>query len=103
MNTGDALLRAAFAALDVNNDFTEAVLTLRDQSRLCFCHRVGERWAKAVGPTGQESVGGLAGEVLALIALFRLNRKHVDVQFADGSRWEFRLGNGQKTADGSSA
>ena len=103
MNTGDAQLRAAFAALVVNDDFTEAVLTLRDQSRLCFCHRVGERWAKAVGPTGQESAGGLAGEVLALISLFRLNRKHVDVQFADGSRWEFRLGKDQKTSDDSSA
>ena len=33
--------------------------------------------------------------VLARIALFRLNRRHLDVQFADGSRWEAPLGPGR--------
>ena len=77
-------LRTAFVALEVNERFTEAELRLRDGSRLCFCHRVGERSARAAGPDG----AALAGTILAQIALFRLNGKHLDIQFADGSRWE---------------
>jgi hypothetical protein len=52
--TSDEVLRRAFASLEVNGDFSEAELLLRDGSRLCFCHRVGERWAKAVGPREAE-------------------------------------------------
>ena len=59
---------------------------MRDDSRLCFCHRVGERRAKAEG-----AEGGLAGRMLPLIALFRLNARHLDVQFGDGTRWEMRF------------
>jgi hypothetical protein len=81
------LLRDSFVSLEVNADFTEAVVLLRDDSRLCFCHRVGERWAKAVGGDA-----ALAGRVLSLIGLFRLNAKHLDVQFQDGSCWEERFG-----------
>jgi hypothetical protein len=86
----DESLRQAFLTLEVNETFTEAVLVLRDRSRLCFCHRVGERWARAEGPDGA-GAAGLAGQVLAGMALFRLNAKHLDVQFADGSRWEARF------------
>jgi len=32
--------------------------------------------------------GSLACQVLPLIALFRLNAKHLEVEFADGGRWE---------------
>ena len=71
----------------MNEDFTEAVLTMRDGSRLCFRHCVGERWAKATG-SGEAA---LAGQLLPLIGTFRLNGKHLDIQFADGSRWEMRL------------
>ena len=71
-----------------NEGFTEAVMTFNDGTRLCFCHRVGERWAKAVGPEQRESNEGLAGELLAAIRMFRLNAKHLDVQFEDGSRWD---------------
>ena len=84
------LLREALLDVETDAAFTEAVLTLRDGSRLCFCHRVGERWAKAVGPAGAESEPGLAGQVLAGIALFRLNAKHLEVAFSDGGRWEKR-------------
>jgi len=73
---------------EVNADFTEAVLQLQDGSRLCFCHRVDERWAKAVGPEGQEARAELAEEFLSAITLFRLNSRHLDIQFADGSRWD---------------
>jgi hypothetical protein len=58
---------------------------------LCFCHRVGERWAKAVGSEQTPEQGGIAEQVLAGIVMFRLNARHLDVQFADGSRWENRF------------
>ena len=85
------LLRQSLSGVEANGEFTEAVLTLRDGSRLCFCHRVGERWARALGPGGAEGEPGLAGQVLALIALFRLNAKHLEVEFSDGARWEVRF------------
>jgi hypothetical protein len=81
-------LRSSFVSLEVNADFTEAVLRLRDGSRLLFCHRVGQRWARAVGPDAEAST---AARVLARVALFRLNARHLDVSFEDGSRWEARL------------
>ncbi|HZY89803.1 MAG TPA: hypothetical protein VFE78_33585 [Gemmataceae bacterium] len=85
------LLRQSLSGVEVNAEFTEAVLTMRDGSRLCFRHRVGERWAKAVGPAAAEGEPGQAGEVLALIALFRLNAKHLEVEFTDGGLWEARF------------
>ncbi len=89
--THEELLRRSFVSLEVNEVFSEAVLVLDDGTRLCFRHRVGERWAKAVGPEGSEEEGGRAGEVLAAIAQFRLNAKHLDILFADGSRLERRF------------
>jgi hypothetical protein len=83
-----ARLRVAAQSVQVNCDFTEAVVHLSDGSRLCFCHRVGERWAKAVGAENQEQAGGLAEGLLGQMALFRLNGKHLDIEFSDGSRWE---------------
>ncbi|HKI35214.1 MAG TPA: hypothetical protein VKA46_25375 [Gemmataceae bacterium] len=82
--TNEAFLRRALVSVEVNDTFSEAVVVMGDGSRLRFRHRVGERWAKAEG-------AGLAGEVLALMALFRLNGKHLDVRFQDGSRWEARF------------
>jgi hypothetical protein len=89
--THEAFLRGAFVSVEVNADFSQAVLLMRDGSRLCFCHRVGERWAKAEGGAGSGGEPALAGTVLAGMALFRLNGKHLDIQFADGSRWEARF------------
>ena len=86
--TAETLLRASFVSLEVDASFTEAALLMRDGSRLCFCHRVGERWAKAVDVGGASSDACLAGQVLSLISLFRLNGRHLDVRFDDGSRWE---------------
>jgi hypothetical protein len=85
------LLRQSLTGVEANAEFTEAVVTLRDGSRLCFCHKVGERWAQAVGPAGAEGEPGLSGQMLALIALFRLNAKHLEVEFTDGGRWEARF------------
>jgi hypothetical protein len=86
--TSEEMVRGALASLEVNGDFSEAVLAMTDGSRLCFCHRVGERWARAVGAADGCEEASLAGRVLPLIAVFRLNAKHLDVHFLDGSCWE---------------
>ena len=78
-------LRGSFAALEVNSEFSESVLVLSDASCLHFCHRVGERTVKATG-------SGVAAQVLARIALFRLNPKHLEIHFEDGSSWETLFG-----------
>ena len=85
------LLRQSLTGVEANADFTEAVVSLRDGSRLCFCHRVGERWARAVGPLGNETETGLAGQVLPLLVRFRLNAKHLEVELPEGGRWEARF------------
>jgi hypothetical protein len=86
--TAEETLRAQLIAVEADKNFTEAVMRFGDNSRLCFCHRVGERWAKAVGPEDREDEAGLAGELLRAITIFRLNAKHLDIQFEDGSRWD---------------
>ncbi len=90
--TSAEILRRMLLTVAANEDHTEAVMHLADNSRLCFCHRVGERWAKAVGPEAHEREGRQAEEVLSTIKMFRLNRKHLDIQFADGSRWDEAVG-----------
>jgi hypothetical protein len=89
--TCEQTLRAALATVEANEAFAEAVLRFRDGSRLCFCHRVGERWAKAVGPEEREKEAGVAGDLLAAMTMFRLNAKHLDIAFKDGSRWDEAL------------
>jgi hypothetical protein len=96
--TTEEVLRGSFVSLEVNESFTEAVLVLQDGSRLCFRHRVGERWAKAVA-SPEAGDAGLSGRVLPLIAIFRLNAKHLDVQFQDGSRWEALFAGRRRPAD----
>jgi hypothetical protein len=90
--TEEEVLRGAFVSLEVSEDFSEAVLLLRDGSRLRFRHRVGERWVKAVDVPEAGGETTFAVQVLSLIGLFRLNAKHLDVQFQDGSCWEARFG-----------
>jgi hypothetical protein len=90
--TSEEAFRESFVSLEVSGDFTEAVLTMRDGSRLCFCHRVGERWARAAGAGEAPGEGGLAAGMLPLIATFRLNARHLDVRFHDGGRWEAPFG-----------
>jgi hypothetical protein len=93
--SGEEALRAALRSLEVNDDFTEAILLLRDGSQLRFCHRVGERWAKAVAAAETGGDAGVAERVLSHISLFRLNGKHLDILFRDGSRWEAAFGGGR--------
>lgn len=78
-------LRSAFVAIEVNAGFSEATLTLMDDSRLVFRHCVGERTAKAIGTSQPANQASL---ILERIDRFRLNGKHLDVVFNDGSRWE---------------
>jgi hypothetical protein len=89
--TSEETLRAALLTVETDERFSEAVLRFRDDSRLCFCHRVGERWAKAIGPESCTEEPGLAGELLAGMTMFRLNAKHLDIAFQDGSRWDEAL------------
>ena len=94
--TSQQTLTQALTGVVANTDYSEAVLRLADGSRLCFCHRVDERWAKALGPERREDQGGVSGQLLAEIVMFRLNAKHLDIQFEDGSRWDQQL---QKFSD----
>lgn len=79
---------AGFANLESQPPYAEAWVSFTDGSRLHFVHRVGERWAKAQGHPDGKSGDGTAGTMLAAMAMFRLNAKHLDIRFADGSRWE---------------
>jgi hypothetical protein len=89
-NHSDELMRH-LVDLAVNDTCHEAVLALSDGTRLCFCHKVGERWAKALGPPDAEDRGGLAAQILETIRLFRLNSRHLEIFFHDGSEWERRF------------
>lgn len=86
--TSAQALTGSLLSLQTDETYSEAVVTFEDGSRLCFCHRVGERWAKAVGPDAAEQESGVAGRLLAAVSMFRLNAKHLEIQFQDGSRWE---------------
>lgn len=88
------ILRRQLASLEVNDDFTQAVVSLADGSRLCFCHRVDDRSAEALAPeqADNRSVGDplehTAEQLLAAMHLFRLNARHLEIWFRDGSSWE---------------
>jgi hypothetical protein len=87
------LLRGSFVSLEVDEGFTEVVLLLGDDSRLRFRHRVDQRQAEALVPGVEPARDAtFAGRVVSRIAMFRLNRRHLDVQFEDGSRWEALFG-----------
>ena len=77
-----------FVSIETDGQFTEAVIKLRDDSRLCFCHRVDERWAKAFGPDDDSE--GFSHDLLQAMETFRLNAKHLEVFFNDGSCWEWK-------------
>ena len=81
------LLQTSFVSIETDARYTEAAVRFHDDSILYFCHRVGERWAKGVGPDGV--TGGRSQELLGAIESFRLNAKHLEILFDDGSRWEW--------------
>ena len=68
----------------VNAAFTEAILYFRDGSHLQFEHSSrSNRWARASAP------GTTAEKICISIHQFRLNAKHLQLFFADGSNAEF--------------
>jgi hypothetical protein len=73
----------------VNADFSAAVVAFTDGSRLDFIHRVGERRAESIRGGSEETA--IASILLAQMTGFRLNAKHLDIAFGDGSRWEARF------------
>jgi hypothetical protein len=83
---------ASFVSIEANHNFSEAIAGMRDGSKLHFCHRVEERWVKAL-PGQANTTPGCAGELLAVLAMFRLNAKHLDLRFADSSQWELPFKN----------
>ena len=70
-----------------NAEFTEASLFFRDGSFLQFVHRArSERWAR---PSADDT---LAGQVCRGLDQFRLNAKHLQLFFDDGTAAEFFVG-----------
>lgn len=77
--------RKWFAGIEVlDSAFSSAEVSFSDGCRLLFQHRVGVRTAELVAP-------GEAQELLGTIERFRLNAKHLEVRFKDGSSWEARF------------
>jgi hypothetical protein len=79
-------LKAALVSVEADERFTYAVMRLSDGGELHFCHRVDERWVRAVEP--QAGGSDLVRTLLGGMTMFRLNAKHLDIQFGDGSRWD---------------
>ena len=68
----------------VNPNFTQAVLFFEDGSRLDFEHTSRtNRWARASAPQS------MADRTCQLLQSFRLNAKHLQLFFEDGSNAEF--------------
>lgn len=69
-----------------NPGFTQAILVFTDDSRLLFEHSSrANRWARA------SAAGTLADHCCQAIQQFRLNAKHLQLYFADGSDVEFYM------------
>jgi hypothetical protein len=67
-----------------NAVFTEAVLYFKDGSQLRFAHSSrANRWARA------SEAGSIADKVCISLQQFRLNSKHLQLFFEDGSDAEF--------------
>ncbi len=74
-----------------NQLVSEVRLELNDGSRLAFRHTVEERWVRAFAPPRlAHGETGIADFLLSQITQFRLNAKHLDITFADGSRFDAR-------------
>jgi hypothetical protein len=70
-----------------NATFTEAVLHFKDGSQLRFEHSSrANRWARA------SEAGTIADKVCISLHQFRLNSKHLQLFFEDGSDAEFVVG-----------
>jgi hypothetical protein len=78
------LARGSVTDYIANAEFTEGSLFFRDGSFLQFVHKArDERWAR---PSADDT---LAGEFCRSLRQFRLNARHLQLFFDDGSDAEF--------------
>ena len=76
--------RQAAARYEPNADFNHAFLYFRDGSYIEFEHSSRtSRWAKA------STAGAMADKICLALHQFRLNAKHLQLFFEDGSDVEF--------------
>jgi hypothetical protein len=74
------LARSSVTDYIVNSGFTEASLVFADGSFLQFVHKSrDERWAR---PSADDTT---AGEICRGLLQFRLNAKHLQLYFGEGS------------------
>ena len=79
--------RGAVSRYLVNKDFNQAILVFEDGSQAQFEHTsLTSRWAQA------SSEDSLADTYCRLLQSFRLNSKHLQLFFEDGSDAEFFVG-----------
>ena len=72
-----------------NPEFTEAALFFTDGSHLTFVHSSrANRWSRP------STNGTIADAVCRALSQFRLNAKHLQLFFEDGSDVEFKQGQG---------
>lgn len=84
MNTFADIARNQVVRYSANRENTQAILVFNDESRLLFEHTSREnRWAKA------SREASLADRCCRLLQQFRLNAKHLQLYFIDGSDVEF--------------
>jgi len=84
MTTFAALVQSQVVRYVANATFTQAVLLFTDESRLYFEHTSrANRWVKA------SRAQSLADRCCAHMQQFRLNAKHLQLYFVDGSDVEF--------------
>ena len=84
MSTLAESTKAGIVRYVANANFTQAILVFTDESRLFFEHSSREnRWAKA------SRENSLANDCCQSMAQFRLNAKHLQLYFVDGSDVEF--------------
>lgn len=84
MTTTGQQIQAQVVRYVANAAFTQAILVFTDDSRLLFEHSSrANRWAKASRPAS------LADHCCQAIQQFRLNAKHLQLYFDDGSDTEF--------------
>jgi hypothetical protein len=84
MNTFAAIVHSQVIRYSANREFTQAILLFSDDSRLLFEHTSrANRWAKA---SREQS---LADRCCQSLTQFRLNAKHLQLYFVDGSDVEF--------------
>ena len=90
MTTFATIVQPQVVRYVVNAACTQAILVFTDESRLFFEHTSREnRWAKA---SREQS---LAERCCEGLTQFRLNAKHLQLYFADGSDVEFVAGENQ--------